>query len=111
MNLRNTIASAMLCGLFLRAQTPTATITGTVTDASRAIVTGAKVTVRNTGTNIQHTLLTGKSGEYTVPLLPVGQYDVSVEAVGFKKELQSAVTLQVDQVARLDFTLSVGQAN
>ena len=97
-------ASTYLC-----AQTPTATITGIVKDPSGASISDAKVVVRNTGTNIQHDELTSKNGEYTVPLLPVGQYEISVEATGFKKEVQSGLTLQVDQVARLDFTLAIGQ--
>jgi hypothetical protein len=111
MNSKKLLLFSFIGVLHSAAQTPTATITGIVKDASAAIVTGARVTVRNTGTNIVHNMLTGKGGEYTVPLLPVGQYDVSVEAPGFKKELQSGITLQVDQVARLDFTLSIGQAS
>ena len=95
----------------LLAQTPTATITGIVTDPSQAAIAGAIVVVRNTGTNISHSILTSKAGEYTAPLLPVGPYDVSVEAVGFKKSVENNITLQVDQVARLDFTLAIGRAS
>jgi hypothetical protein len=95
----------------LLAQTPTATITGIVTDPSQAAIAGAIVVVRNTGTNISHSILTSKAGEYTAPLLPVGPYDVTVEAVGFKKSVENNITLQVDQVARLDFTLAIGRAS
>ena len=110
MDLRKLSLFFLIGMLPLAAQTPTATITGIVKDSSGAAIPDGRVSVRNTGTNITHDTLTSKNGEYTVPLLPVGQYDVSVEAPGFKKELQSGMTLQVDQVARLDFTLMVGRA-
>jgi hypothetical protein len=100
----------LIGALPIMSQTPTATITGIVKDPSGSIIADAKVAVRNVNTNIVHNVLTGRSGEYTVPLLPVGQYEVTVEAVGFQKQVQSGITLQVDQVARLDFNLSVGQA-
>ena len=95
----------------LLAQTPTATLTGSVKDPSGAIVSGARVSARNTGTNILHDVMTNNSGEYTVPLLDVGEYDVSVEAAGFKKQVQTSLTLQVGQTARVDFTLTLGQVS
>lgn len=110
-NVRRLFITAFFLAGALAAQTPTATITGTVRDESHAVVAEARVSVRNTGTNQVHDVLSGRSGDYTVPLLPVGIYDVSVEAPGFKKALQSGLTLQVDQTARIDFTLQVGQVS
>ena len=86
-------------------------MSGAVKDPTGAVVAGAKVSIRNTGTNILHDLMTNKDGEYNVPLLDVGQYDVSVEATGFKKQVQTGLTLQVGQTARVDFTLTLGQVS
>src|ERR1700758_1950046 len=63
-------------------QTPSATITGIVKDPSGAVVADAKVTIRNEGTNLTHEVSTSKNGDYTVPLLDIGQYTISVEAQG-----------------------------
>ncbi len=86
-------------------------MSGTVKDPTGAVVGGAKVSIRNTGTNISHDALTNKDGEYSVPLLDVGQYDISVEAGGFKKQVQTGLTLQVGQTARVDFTLALGRVS
>lgn len=96
-------------GLTALGQTPTATITGQVRDNSDAAVAGARVVVRNTQTNIEREVVTGEGGDYTIPLLVVGDYQVTVEKPGFKKIVQSGLVLQVDQRARLDFKLEVGQ--
>ncbi len=103
------LLSFLIMGAFVRAQTPTATITGIVKDPSSGTIAGAKVQVRNLGTNIVHDVETNKDGEYTVPLLDIGQYDVGVAAAGFKKEVKTGLTLQVGQTARLDFTMTLGQ--
>ncbi len=93
------------------AQTPTATITGIVKDPSGAVVADAKVSIRNEGTNLSHEVTTSKNGDYTVPLLEIGQYTISVEAPGFKREVQSGLTLEVGQTARVDFALQLGQVS
>ena len=64
-------------------------ISGTVTDPGGAIVPGATVTVTNTETNVSTPLTTNASGFYEAPLLPGGQYQVTVEAPGFKKVVRS----------------------
>lgn len=93
------------------AQTPTATVTGQVRDASGAAVPGVRVTARNVQTNIEREAVTSENGDYTIPLLNVGEYQVSVEKQGFKKAVQTGLILQVDQKARLDFTLQIGQVS
>lgn len=107
--MKQILFSFLVIGALLSAQTPTATVTGIVKDPSGSMVTGARVQVRNTGTNIVHDVMTNKDGEYTVPLLDVGQYEITVEAVGFRKEVQTGLTLQVGQTARLDLTLTLGK--
>jgi hypothetical protein len=89
---------------------PNGTITGTVIDPSQAVVPQAKITVLNMDTNATREALTNDDGDYTVALLPVGRYRVSVERSGFSKSFYSDVTLDVDQTVRVDFVLQVGLA-
>ncbi len=93
------------------AQTFTATLTGTVTDPNGAVVPNVQVVVTNQGTKLEHTAQTGESGIYTIPFLPVGNYVISVEYTGFKKLLSNEIKLEVNQTARVDFTLEVGEVS
>jgi hypothetical protein len=90
------------------AQTPTAEFTGTVTDATGAVVGGARVTVTNLSTNLQRVITTNSAGVYDAPALPPGTYSVRVELAGFRSEVRNNIEVQVGQVARLNFTLQVG---
>lgn len=104
---------ALLLTLFLlvspsRAQQGRGTIFGTVTDATGAVLPGATITITNTATNLDTTTVTNESGYYSVPNLLVGSYAVAVTKEGFKKSLQSGLTLEVDQKAQVDLTLETG---
>jgi len=94
----------------LLANDPTGAITGTVTDPTGAVVPKARVTVTNEGTNATRDALTNDDGDFTVALLPPGHYRVAVEKAGFRRSVHSEVGLDVDQTARVDFTLVVGMA-
>jgi Carboxypeptidase regulatory-like domain len=85
------------------------TVTGEVKDASGAIVAGAVVTVHNTGTNAIRTVTTNEEGRYTVPALIPGTYGVKVEKTGFKTMMRPPFELQVQQTARIDLVLELGQ--
>jgi Carboxypeptidase regulatory-like domain/TonB dependent receptor/TonB-dependent Receptor Plug Domain len=89
----------------------TGTLVGTVTDAKGGVISQAKVTVKNVGTNATRELTTSLSGEYSVPLLPPGEYEVSVERPGFKRAVFSGIKLEVDQTVRVDATLEIGEVN
>jgi Carboxypeptidase regulatory-like domain/TonB dependent receptor len=91
------------------AQQETATIAGTVRDASGAVVPGATVTVTNVRTNIAVQTQAGDDGGYVVPSLRPGDYSVTAESAGFQKTLRTGITLQVAQVARVDISLQAGQ--
>ncbi len=93
-------------GLF--AQANTATITGQVLDSSGAGVTGATITARNVQTGFERSVTTDESANYTVSALPIGTYEVTSERPGFQKLIKTDIVLQVDQRARVDFTLQVG---
>jgi hypothetical protein len=81
----------------------TGSFSGTVSDNSGAVVSGAKVTVTSQATNISRAGTTDDSGHYLVPLLGVGVYTVRVEASGFKSAESKDVRLQVDEQRELDF--------
>ncbi len=85
------------------------TITGVVRDPSSAVVPNAKVTVTNTATNAVRNSTTNTEGLYSFPALVPGPYEVRVETAGFRAAA-SRLDLQVQQTARVDFALQVGQA-
>ena len=91
------------------AQVTTGTIVGTVHDATGAVVAGAKVTVTNMEKGTTQVFQTDENGYYNAPFLIPGTYQVRVEKPGFTAALQTGIVLHVDQQARVDITLSVGQ--
>ena len=90
------------------AQTATGQITGTLVDASGALVTGAKITITSTMTGLVRETSTSDRGTYSVPLLPVGIYLVTAEKTGFKLAMSSDNELKVDQILRVDLTMELG---
>ncbi len=84
-------------------------ITGTVTDATGAIVVGASLTVVNTSTNQVRRVETNQTGNYSLPFLVPGNYDVQAESSGFKTATRKGVDLQVGAVARINFVLEIGE--
>jgi hypothetical protein len=103
--------SVVMCltGASALAQQETATIVGTVRDASNAIVPGATVTITNVRTNIAIRTQAGADGAFVATSLRPGDYSVTVESAGFQKTVRTGVTLQVAQVARVDIALQAGQ--
>ncbi|MGA8762090.1 MAG: carboxypeptidase regulatory-like domain-containing protein [Candidatus Sulfotelmatobacter sp.] len=95
----------------LAAQKATALLTGTVRDASGAVVVGATITLKNSNTNIARTQVTGKDGDYLFNLVPVGTYDLTVEQTGFDKYVRKGITLEINQNARLDVALRIGKTS
>ena len=95
----------------LFAQSEVATITGTVADTTGGVLAGAAVTARNEATNITVSAVTNEAGRYFIPSLRPGVYSVTASRSGFKKSVDTGVTLQVNQAARLDITLAVGDTS
>ncbi len=89
-------------------QQVTAAFTGQVTDPSGAPVPGAKVTATDADRGTKWPTVSNADGEYSLPRVPIGNYDVKVEKEGFQTAAQNHVMLQMNQVARLDFHLQVG---
>jgi hypothetical protein len=94
---------------FALAQEVTAGIYGVVQDASSAVIPGATIRVTNTGTGLTRQTTTDESGNYSLPLLPIGAYSVTAEANGFKKSLVNDILLRVNDNRRLVFSMEVGQ--
>ena len=98
----------LLASSNIRAQVDTATIVGTIRDASGAVVPGAAVAATEVNTNVKVSTHSDSEGNYVLVPLKVGTYSVTVEAMGFKTQVQSNVLLQVQDRLRVDFSLTVG---
>ena len=97
------LAAAALWG-----QTPTGSVSGTVTDTTGAAVANATVRIINSATQETHTASSNASGAYMFPIVPAGSYTLEAESSGFKTEQRQGVKLDVNQNARADFVLQVG---
>ncbi len=86
-------------------------ITGTITDPSGAVVPDAKVTVKNDATSVSSTTTTSSAGTYSFKGLNPGKYNVTVEAQGFKKGVQSDVNVEVSTTSTIDVQLATGATN
>jgi len=105
-----TLASLMLAAAFSLTSfaQSTATLQGTVTDPSGAVVSGAKVTVRNQATALERTAQTDSDGYYQVAALPPGTYRVEAQAQGFERQVATDAVLEVSRIVVQNFQLKVG---
>lgn len=90
------------------AQSDLGSIAGTVTDPSEAVIGGATVTVTNLGTGVVSKVETGSGGNYTVPFLKPGRYQITVEKAGFKTSVQSGIIVEIGQTVHQDVRLTLG---
>jgi hypothetical protein len=103
------VATALTMGILSTlAIAQTASINGTVSDPTGALVQHAKVTVHNTATNATREVETSSAGVYTATELPAGPYEITIEKTGFRSVKYAAVTLTVDQALTLNAKLEVG---
>lgn len=105
------LSLVLACAIPSAAQVASGSIVGAVRDASGAVLADANVTVRNTETGIARQVKTNSQGNYAVTLLQPGAYTVTVEREGFKKAVQPAFKLDVNQTTRVDITLAVGSVS
>src|ERR1700686_9754 len=84
---------------------------GTVTDPTGAAIANAKVTVSNSATGLNLSATTNSSGSYTVKEVPPGVYKVEVEASGFKRVENNAVTANAGTISRVDVKMQLGKAS
>jgi len=97
----------MVCLPFL-AYGQTATIVGTITDPSGAVVPNVTITVTHVETNRAITLTSNEAGQFVVPDIPIGHYNVKASATGFKVAERTGIVLDVSQRERIDFQLVLG---
>src|ERR1700690_558782 len=95
MRARIILISILLAAASLSAQTFRGTILGTVTDAQGAVVSGARVTVKNVATGLERTTETSADGSYALPELPIGTYTVKVVLTGFQTFETTGVTVDI----------------
>jgi len=93
------------------AQTTTASLVGVVRDNSGAVIPQVEITAENAATSFTRAILSDESGSYLITNLPVGEYTVTALKAGFSKNIQRGITLVVDQNARVDITLAVGNVS
>src|SRR3989454_2966071 len=105
---------ALVCFFFsilsALAQTDRGTLTGTVSDATGAVVPGVSIEARNTQTGAVYQAGSSETGNYTLAQLPAGTYEVSAALPGFRKFVRTGVIVSVATVLRIDVTLEVGAA-
>ena len=113
---KNFSAGTLVCILLMAcvpvwSQEVTAAINGIITDASGASIGGAKVTAKDLDRGSTFPTISDGSGFYNLPRLPVGRYEVRAENPGFQSALKSDVVLQLNQNARIDFSMQVGNVD
>ena len=106
------IMTALCCGISLSAWgQATAQVHGTIRDSSGSVVPAAEVKATQTGTGLTRTATSGTDGGFVFPNLPVGPYQIEVTKEGFTRQVQSGLTLQVNDDALIDVALKVGAVN
>src|SRR6267142_2371508 len=108
---RGFLLCLLVLGISSQAFGQNATVVGTITDPSGAAVANATITITRTETGQAFHLVSNGDGQYVAPDLPIGHYNIKVEATGFKTAEQKGVVLQVGDRTRLDFQLPVGGAS
>ena len=112
--MRRLFLSVLLCGLLtgiLKAQSAEASLAGRITDPNKAVISGATVTVINSGTGIHYKGRTNETGTYYVSNLPPGRFRIEVEKLGFKAVIQSGVVLHVQDALEVNFEMILGSAS
>ena len=95
----------------VEAQSTNASLTGRVTDSSKAVIPAAKVIVINSGTRIHYETITNQTGSYYVTNLPPGTYRIEVEKLGFKVVIKSDLILHVQDALEINFEMVLGSAS
>src|SRR5205809_1631558 len=98
----------VLAGGLVFGQNFSGAISGLVRDNTGAVIPGTTITAKHTETGLTRTVETGEEGSYTMPALPVGDYEVTAEKPGFKAQVRQGITLVVAQEAVVNLTLDVG---
>ena len=110
MRLRRVLPFFFLCVSAVWAQSDRGTITGTISDPAGAVVASASIEARNTETGVVSAVASSATGNYTIPQLPAGTYEITITVPGFKKFIRPGLIIQAAQTIRVDAALEVGNA-
>src|SRR6202040_3433494 len=91
-------------------QEVTATVTGSVVDPAGASIVGATITAKDKERETTSAVQANSTGVFQIPRLPIGTYELTVRAPGFQTAIYRSITLVLNQIARVDFQLKIGQA-
>ncbi|HYR87972.1 MAG TPA: TonB-dependent receptor [Terriglobia bacterium] len=114
--MQSVVRSLLICSLVIAmampgfGQTDRGTITGTVSDATKAVIPGATITATNIQTTAKYETISTETGNFTLAQLPGGVYELTVELPGFKKYVRQGVTVLAATTVRIDAVLEVGAA-
>jgi len=98
----------LLCSVGTFAQSDRGTITGTVADASGAVLPGVGIVAVNSETGARYETVATETGNYALNQLPAGEYEITAELPGFRKYVRRGITVLVGQTLRIDVGLAVG---
>jgi len=107
-HLERLLGSLLFAAASLLAQTTSTEVLGTVSDSSGAVVPGARITLLRVATGEQRRTTTDNSGNYSFPLIEIGDYTVTAEMEGFKTQTKTGITVELQQKARVNVQLEVG---
>jgi Carboxypeptidase regulatory-like domain/TonB dependent receptor/TonB-dependent Receptor Plug Domain len=105
-----TIVLCVVLASFGQSQSTTGLIQGTIIDSNGAVVAGAKVSIKNTDTGFERSVSSNSDGFFSAPLLPLGKYNITVAAKGFKNSV-SGRTLTIGQTVNMTVSMEIGQAS
>src|SRR2546422_3352738 len=103
------LASTLFPGVAANAQVTGATLSGTVTDTSGAVIPGVTISIKNRATGVGRTVMADEAGLYSAPNLQAGGYDVTATPPGFSTFVQSDINLTVGAQQQLNITMKVGE--
>ncbi len=106
--------SSILCGFFLSCaafgQVGTATLSGTVNDPTGAVITAAELVLKSSQQQFTRQAVTDNRGDYVIPAVPPGSYELTIRAKGFQDETRTGILLDSGQASTLSVTLNVAGA-
>ncbi len=105
------LVAVLMCGTLGQAQTVTGTVTGTITDPSGSVIPGATAVAHNMDTGVDSTATSNSAGLYRISFLPIGRYQVTMDAAGFARETIPAFRLEALQTATFNVKMAVGGAS
>src|SRR5262249_35908308 len=105
------LLTLLLCSALVAAQESRATISGAVTDPSGAAIPGAKITATEIRTGVKSSTVSDASGQYTLPFLPPGQYEIQVGEQGYRPFIRKALQVTSGDHPVIDARLQIGAAN